>query len=80
MRLFTAIFLLMLGVGLVSTGVVGLLVLSDTRELLTRDAQELSAERVRQVSLKATQALEAPVRSVTSLARVPGFLGLSLPE
>ena len=75
MRLFTAIFLLMLGVGLVSTGLVGLLVLSDTRELLTRDAQELAAERVRQVSLKATQALEAPVRAVTSLARVPGFLG-----
>jgi len=42
-RLFTAIFLLMLGVALVSTGLVGLLVLSDTRELLTRDAQELAA-------------------------------------
>jgi putative nucleotidyltransferase with HDIG domain len=79
-KLFKAIFLLMLGVGLVSTGIVGLLVLSDTRELLTRDAQELSAERVRQVSLKATATLDAPVRAVTSLARVPGFLALPLAE
>ena len=58
MRLFTAIFLLMLGVALVSTGLVGLLVLSDTRELLTRDAQELAAERVGQVTLKATAAID----------------------
>ena len=80
MRLFTAIFLLMLGVALVSTGLVGLLVLSDTRELLTRDAQELAAERVAQVSLKATAALDAPVRSATALARVPGFLSLPAAE
>jgi putative nucleotidyltransferase with HDIG domain len=79
-KLFKAIFLLMLGVGLVSTAVVGLLVLSDTRELLTRDAQELSAERVRQVSMRTTAALEAPLRTVTALARVPGFLSLSLVE
>ena len=76
MRLFTAIFLLMLGVALVSTGLVGLLVLSDTRELLTRDAQELAAERVGQVSLKATMAVDAPVRAATALARIPGFLSL----
>jgi hypothetical protein len=79
-RLFTAIFLLMLGVALVSTGLVGLLVLSDTRELLTRDAQELAAERVGQVSLKATAALDAPVRAATALARVPGFLSLPQAE
>jgi putative nucleotidyltransferase with HDIG domain len=79
-KLFKAIFLLMLGVGLVSTAVVGLLVLSDTRELLTRDAQELSAERVRQVSMRTTAALEAPLRTVTALARVPGFLSLPLVE
>jgi hypothetical protein len=72
-RLFTAIFLLMLGVALVSTGLVGLLVLSDTRELLTRDAQELAAERVGQVSLKATMAVDAPVRAATALARIPGI-------
>ncbi|HSP20655.1 MAG TPA: HAMP domain-containing protein, partial [Myxococcaceae bacterium] len=80
MRLFTAIFLLMLGVALVSTGLVGILVLSDTRELLTRDAQELAAERVSQVSLKASAALDAPVRAATALSRVPGFLSLPLPE
>lgn len=80
MRLFTAIFLLMLAVALVSTGLVGLLVLSDTRELLTRDAQELAAERVSQVSLKATAALDAPVRAATALSRVPGFLSLPSPE
>ena len=80
MRLFTAIFLLMLGVALVSTGLVGLLVLSDTRELLTRDAQELAAERVAQVSLKATAALDAPVRAATGLARVPGFFSLPQAE
>ncbi|MGZ6130382.1 MAG: HD domain-containing phosphohydrolase [Myxococcaceae bacterium] len=80
MRLFTAIFLLMLAVALVSTGLVGLLVLSDTRELLTRDAQELAAERVSQVSLKATAALDAPVRATTALSRVPGFLSLPSPE
>jgi putative nucleotidyltransferase with HDIG domain len=79
-KLFKAIFLLMLGVGLVSTAVVGLLVLSDTRELLTRDAQELSAERVRQVSMRTTAALEAPLRTVTALARVPGFLSLPQAE
>jgi putative nucleotidyltransferase with HDIG domain len=79
-KLFKAIFLLMLGVGLVSTAVVGLLVLSDTRELLTRDAQELSAERVRQLSMRTTAALEAPLRTVTALARVPGFLSLPLAE
>ena len=80
MRLFTAIFLLMLGVALVSTGLVGLLVLSDTRELLTRDAQELAAERVRQVSLKTSATLDAPVRSATALTRVPGLLVLPLAE
>ena len=80
MRLFTAIFLLMLGVALVSTGLIGLLVLSDTRELLTRDAQELAAERVSQVSLKASAVLDAPVRAAAALARVPGFLALPQAE
>ncbi|HET9158800.1 MAG TPA: phosphodiesterase, partial [Myxococcaceae bacterium] len=80
MRLFTSIFLLMLGVALVSTGLVGPLVLADTRELLTRDAQELAAERVSQVTLKATAAIDAPVRAATALARVPGFLSLPAAE
>jgi putative nucleotidyltransferase with HDIG domain len=35
---------------------------------------------VRQVSMRTTAALEAPLRTVTALARVPGFLSLSLVE
>jgi putative nucleotidyltransferase with HDIG domain len=80
MKLFNAIFLLMLVVGAVSTATVGLLVLSDTRELLTRDAQELSGERVKQLRLKTERALEEPVRAVLGLSRTPGFFSLPLPE
>lgn len=80
MKLFKAIFLLMLAVGVVSTATVGLLVLSDTRELLTRDAQELSGERVKQLRLKTERALEEPVRAVQALARTPGFFSLPLAE
>ena len=80
MKLFKAIFLLMLVVGVVSTATVGLLVLSDTRELLTRDAQELSGERVKQLRLKTERALEEPVRVVVTLARTPGFFALPLVE
>jgi putative nucleotidyltransferase with HDIG domain len=79
-KLFKAIFLLMLVVGVVSTATVGLLVLSDTRELLTRDAQELSGERVKQLRLKTERALEEPVRAVQGLARTPGFFSLPLAE
>jgi putative nucleotidyltransferase with HDIG domain len=79
-KLFKAIFLLMLVVGVVSTATVGLLVLSDTRELLTRDAQELSGERVKQLRLKTERALEEPVRVVVTLARTPGFFALPLAE
>ena len=77
MKLFKAIFLLMLVVGVVSTATVGLLVLSDTRELLTRDAQELSGERVKQLRLKTERILEEPVRAVLGLSRIPGFFSLS---
>jgi putative nucleotidyltransferase with HDIG domain len=79
-KLFKAIFLLMLVVGVVSTATVGLLVLSDTRELLTRDAQELSGERVKQLRLKTERALEEPVRAVVALARAPSFFSLPLAE
>jgi putative nucleotidyltransferase with HDIG domain len=79
-KLFKAIFLLMLVVGVVSTATVGLLVLSDTRELLTRDAQELSGERVKQLRLKTERALEEPVRAVLALSRTPGFFSLPLLE
>jgi hypothetical protein len=79
-KLFKAIFLLMLVVGVVSTATVGLLVLSDTRELLTRDAQELSGERVKQLRLKTERALEEPVRAVLALARTPSFFSLPLLE
>ncbi len=80
MKLFKVIFLLMLAVGVVSTATVGLLVLSDTRELLTRDAQELSGERVKQLRLKTERALEEPVRAVLALSRTPGFFSLPLVE
>lgn len=80
MKLFKAIFLLMLVVGVVSTATVGLLVLSDTRELLTRDAQELSGERVKQLRLKTERVLEEPVRAVLALVRTPGFFSLPLFE
>jgi putative nucleotidyltransferase with HDIG domain len=79
-KLFKAIFLLMLVVGVVSTATVGLLVLSDTRELLTRDAQELSGERVKQLRLKTERALEEPVRAVLALSRTPGFFSQPLAE
>jgi hypothetical protein len=79
-KLFKAIFLLMLVVGVVSTATVGLLVLSDTRELLTRDAQELSGERVKQLRLKTERALEEPVRAVLQLSRTAGFFQLPLSE
>ncbi|MGO9828669.1 MAG: HD domain-containing phosphohydrolase [Myxococcaceae bacterium] len=80
MKLFKVIFLLMLAVGVVSTATVGLLVLSDTRELLTRDAQELSGERVKQLRLKTERDLEEPVRAVLQLSRTQGFFTLPLAE
>ncbi len=80
MKLFKVIFLMMLAVGVVSTATVGLLVLSDTRELLTRDAQELSGERVKQLRLKTERDLEEPVRAVLQLSRTQGFFALPLAE
>ncbi len=53
MRLFKTLLLLMLVASLVPTVMVGLLSVSDTRELLMRDAQELAQERVKQLKLKA---------------------------
>ncbi|WNZ64155.1 hypothetical protein QEG98_11040 [Myxococcus sp. MxC21-1] len=78
MRLFKAILLLMLVVGVVPTLMVGWLSVSHTRELLVRDAQELAQERVKQLRLKAEIFLGEPTDAVLGLARVPGFFGLPL--
>ena len=52
MRLFKAILLLMLIASIIPTVMVGWLSVSDTRELLVRDAQELAQEHVKQLRLK----------------------------
>src|SRR5688572_11832811 len=80
MKLFKAILLLMLTVTLVATVMIGLLAVSQMREMLVRDAQELAQERVKQVSLKATQLLEEPSRAAMGLARIPGFFQLPLAD
>ncbi len=80
MKLFKAILLLMVVASLVATGMVGALSISQTRELLVRDAQELAQERVKQVSLKATRILEEPSRAAMGLARIPGFFQLPLAD
>jgi HD-GYP domain-containing protein (c-di-GMP phosphodiesterase class II) len=77
-RLFKAILLLMLVVGLVPTLMVGWLSVSQTRELLVRDAQELAQERVKQLQLKTEDFLGEPTDTVLGLARVPGFFTLPL--
>ena len=80
MKLFKAILLLMLVASVVATSMVGALAVSNTREVLVRDAQELAQERVKQVSLKATQILLEPSRGAMGLARIPGFFQLALEE
>ncbi|MBF5044471.1 HD domain-containing protein [Aggregicoccus sp. 17bor-14] len=80
MRLFKAILLLMLVASIVPTVMVGWLSVHDTREILVRDAQELTQERVEQLRLKSERYLEEPTRAVMSLARVPGFFALPLSE
>jgi len=77
-RLFKAILLLMLVVGLVPTLMVGWLSVSQTRELLVRDAQELAQERVKQLQLKTEDFLGEPTDAVVGLARIPGFFTLPM--
>lgn len=78
MRLFKTILLLMLVVSIVPTLMVGALSVSDTREMLVRDAQELAQERVKQLALRAESLIGDPTHSVTTLARVAQFFDLSL--
>lgn len=80
MRLFKAMLLLMLVASIVPTVMVGWLSVHDTRELLVRDSQELTQERVEQLRLKSERYLEEPTRAVMGLARVPGFFALPLSE
>jgi HD-GYP domain-containing protein (c-di-GMP phosphodiesterase class II) len=80
MRLFKTLLLLMLVASIVPTVMVGWLSVSDTRELLVRDAQELAQERVKQLKLKAERFLAEPTRAVTSIAQVPNFFSLPLAE
>jgi HD-GYP domain-containing protein (c-di-GMP phosphodiesterase class II) len=80
MRLFKTILLLMLVASLVPTVMVGLLSVSDTRELLVRDAQELTQERVKQLKLKVEGFLAEPTRAVMGMARVPNFFVLPLEQ
>lgn len=80
MRLFKLILLLMLIASIIPTAMVGYTSVVRTRELLTRDAQELAQERVEQVRLKAENALDSPTRAVVALAKVSGFFQLPLAE
>jgi HD-GYP domain-containing protein (c-di-GMP phosphodiesterase class II) len=79
-KLFKAILLLMVLACVVATTMVGTLAVSNTRDVLVRDAQELAQERVKQVSLKAVRILEEPSRAAMGLARIPGFFQLPLAE
>jgi putative nucleotidyltransferase with HDIG domain len=79
-RLFKTILILMLVVSAVPTAMVGWLSVSDTRELLIGDAQELAQERVTQLRIKAEAILEGPLRAAMSLARIPGFFSLAILE
>lgn len=80
MRLFKTTLLLMMVASIVPTVMVGWLSIADTRELLVRDAQELSQERVKQLRLKTQVILEEPTRAAEGLARIPGFFQLSQAE
>jgi HD-GYP domain-containing protein (c-di-GMP phosphodiesterase class II) len=79
-RLFKTILLLMLVASIVPTVMVGGLSVSDTRELLVRDTQELAQERVKQLKMKAENFLAEPTRAVMLMARVPRFFSLPLEQ
>ncbi|HZA49933.1 MAG TPA: phosphodiesterase, partial [Myxococcaceae bacterium] len=76
MRLFKTLLLLMLVASVIPTALVAWLTVADTRELLTRDAQELAQERVKQLALKTRILLEEPTRAAMALGRVTSFLQL----
>jgi len=80
MKLFKTILLLMLVTSLVPTVMVGLLSVSNTRELLVRDAQELAQERVKQLKLKSEGFLAEPTRAVMGLAGGPNFFAQPLQQ
>ncbi|MHB8877839.1 MAG: HD domain-containing phosphohydrolase [Myxococcaceae bacterium] len=80
MKLFKLLVLLMLVASIVPTVMVGWISVSSTRELLVRYAQELAQERVKQLRLKTGNVLNEPSRTVTGLARIPGFFGLPASE
>ncbi|HYV46810.1 MAG TPA: HD domain-containing phosphohydrolase [Myxococcaceae bacterium] len=80
MRLFKTILLLMLVAAVVPILGVGALAISDTREMLKGNAQELAQERVRQLSFRSEALLADSGRAVTSLARVYKFFQLPLTE
>jgi HD-GYP domain-containing protein (c-di-GMP phosphodiesterase class II) len=79
-RLFKTILLLMLVAAVVPILGIGALSISDTRELLKGNAQELAQERVHQLSLRAEGMLADSGRAVGSLARVYKFFQLPLAE
>ena len=80
MRLFKTILLLMLVASVVPILGVGALSVSDMREKLKSNAQELAQERVRQLALRAEGLLADSGRAVGSLARVYKFFQLPLEE
>jgi len=79
-RLFKTILLLMIVVSVVPTTMVGWLSVSDTRELLIGDAQELAQERVKQLRMKAEAVVDEPLRGAMGVARVPQFFSLPITE
>jgi len=79
-RLFKTILLLMLVVSVVPTAMVGWLSVSDTRELLIGDAQELAQERVKELRMKTEGIVDEALRGTMGLARVPHFFGLPLAD
>ena len=80
MRLFKTILLLMLVAAVVPILGIGALSVSDMRETLKGNAQELAQERVRQLSLRAEGLLADTGRAVGSLARVYKFFQLPQDE
>ena len=80
MRLFKTILLLMIVVSVVPTAIVGWWSVSDTRELLIGDAQELAQERVKQLRMKTQVIVDEPLRGAMGLARVPHFFSLPLSD
>lgn len=80
MKLFKTLLLLMLVASAIPTALVAWLSVSETRELLVRDAQELAQERVRQLRLKTQILLDEPTRAAVALARIRDFFSLPLPE